>query len=171
MAIERLETESLVLRKPIPADWEPFRAFTMSERSQYIRDELPDLGKAWRMFATEFGHWDIHGFGMFTVTAKGDDTTLGMVGPWYPADWPETEIGWLMFEGAEGKGFAFEAAQAAISYAWQDLGWTEMVSYIDPANERSYRLAERLGAVRDPDAKRVDPDDLVYRHPKPENLS
>ena len=89
-----LETERLILRRPAPADWEPFRDFTMSERSQYIRDKMPDLGKTWRMFATESGHWDIHGFGMFTVTTKDDDTVLGMVGPWYPADWPETEIGW-----------------------------------------------------------------------------
>ena len=170
MAVERMETERLILRKPIPEDWELFRAFTMSERSQYIRDEMPDLGKAWRIFATEFGHWEIRGWGMFTVTLKGDDTALGMVGPWYPEDWPETEIGWLMFEGGEGKGFAFEAAQATITHAWRDLGWTEMVSYIDPENVRSYRLAERLGATLDPNAERVDPEDLVYRHPKPEGL-
>ncbi|MEM0977015.1 MAG: GNAT family N-acetyltransferase [Pseudomonadota bacterium] len=171
MAIERLETERLILRKPESQDWEPFRAFTMSERSQYIRKDLPDLGMAWRMFATEIGHWGIRGWGMFTVTLKGDDTALGMVGPWYPGDWPETEIGWSMFDGHEGKGYAFEAAQATIDHAWRELGWTEMVSYIDPKNVRSYRLAARLGAVLDPDAQRVGPEDLVYRHTKPEGLS
>lgn len=39
-----------------------------------------------------------------------------------------------------------------------------LVSYVDPANTRSCRLAERLGAVPDNHAKRQDPDGIVYRH-------
>ncbi len=39
-----------------------------------------------------------------------------------------------------------------------------LVSYVDPANDRSRRLAERLGGLLDPDAPRKDPADLVYRH-------
>ena len=87
---------------------------------------------------------------------------------WFPADWPETEIGWIMFEGGEGKGYAFEAAEAARTHVFETLGWDTAVSYIDPHNARSIALAERLGAVRDDSAERPHPDDLVYRHPKPE---
>ncbi|MCH2169093.1 MAG: GNAT family N-acetyltransferase, partial [Oceanicola sp.] len=39
-----------------------------------------------------------------------------------------------------------------------------LVSYVDPRNERSSRLAERLGATLDAEAPRPDPLDLVYRH-------
>ncbi|MEZ5884221.1 MAG: hypothetical protein R3D53_10315 [Paracoccaceae bacterium] len=39
-----------------------------------------------------------------------------------------------------------------------------LVSYVDPGNDRSRRLAERLGAARDEKAARQDPQDLVYRH-------
>ncbi len=50
---------------------------------------------------------------------------------------------------------------------WADSrGMTRLVSYIDPRNSRSIRLAERLGAKLDPKAAKVDPDDLVYRHPE-----
>ena len=44
------------------------------------------------------------------------------------------------------------------------------VSYIDPKNLDSIRLAERLGAVKDPDAETIDGNDAVYRHPSPERL-
>ena len=171
--IERLETPRLILRQPSPADWPAFRAFITSDRARFIGGPH-DLGRAWRTFASELGHWVFHDFGMWTVTRRGDDTALGLVGPWCPADWPETEIGWMLFTDAvEGTGIATEAARAAITHAWEVLGWDTVVSYIKPENTRSIRLAERLGAVRDPDAPQPPSAAIgqVYRHPTPESLS
>ena len=164
-----LTTERLILRRPNGGDWPRVRDFFMSDRAEHIGGPHT-LGKAWRNFAAEVGHWDILGFGMWAVTLKGDDTVLGLIGPWCPADWPETEIGWLIFDGSEGKGIAFEAARAAVDHAFSVLGWDTAVSYIDPANTRSRALAERLGATYDPNAPQPKPDEpcLVYRHPKPE---
>jgi RimJ/RimL family protein N-acetyltransferase len=164
-----LETERLILRQPQPKDWEGFRDFSMSDRAAGIGGPYT-LGYAWRMFAAELGHWDIRGYGMFAVTTKDDDTALGFVGPWYPADWPETEIAWMVWDKAEGKGIAFEAAQAALDYAFNTLGWDTAVSYIAPGIDRSVALAQRLGAAHDPDAPQPKPDAPchVYRHPKPE---
>ena len=68
---------------------------------------------------------------------------------------------------AEGKGYAFEAAQAARAHAFDVLGWETAVSYIDPGNARSIELAERLGAVRDPEAAPFHEGDLVFRHSAP----
>lgn len=170
---ETLETDRLILRRPAPQDWPPFRALFLSERSQFIRGDEATEGKAWRAFAAEFGHWDIRGYGMWTVTAKGDDTALGLIGPWHPIDWPDTEIGWMMFDGSEGKGYATEAAAAARLHAYDQLGWTRIVSYIADTNTRSKAVAERLGCVVDPDAVQPKPDTpcLVYVHPKREELS
>jgi RimJ/RimL family protein N-acetyltransferase len=63
-----------------------------------------------------------------------------------------------------------EAAACARDHAFGVLGWKTAVSYIAPANTRSIRLAERLGAVRDPQAPRFpgEAEVLVYRHPTPE---
>ena len=70
---------------------------------------------------------------------------------------------------AEGKGYAAEAARAALDYAFDTLGWDTCVSYIDANNARSIALAERMGATVDPTA--AQPDDetdlLVYRHARP----
>ena len=47
---------------------------------------------------------------------------------------------------AQGKGYGVEAATAAIDYAFDVLGWTEVIHCIDPDNVPSQRLAERLGS-------------------------
>src|SRR5262249_27176327 len=46
-----------------------------------------------------------------------------------------------------GRGYAFEAATAALGTAFATLGWPRAVSLIAPPNLRSIRLAERLGAT------------------------
>lgn len=166
---EMLHTARLVLRKPQGADWPMARDFFTSDRAAGVGGPHSE-GQAWRHFASEIGHWDILGFGMWAVTRRGDDRCLGLIGPWCPVDWPETEIGWLIFDPAvEGTGIATEAAQAAISHAWDVLSWDTIVHYIAPTNTRSIRLAEKLGARLDPDAPQPIPGkpSLVYRQPKP----
>ena len=167
---EMLHTRRLVLRRPTGDDWPAARDFFMSERARGVGGPF-DLGRAWRSFAAEIGHWDILGYGMWSVTLRGDDRAVGLIGPWCPADWPETEIGWLIFDpGIEGTGIATEAARAAIDHAWRALKWDTVVNYIAPGNTRSIRLAEKLGAAVDPDAPQPKPEEpcLVYRHPRPE---
>lgn len=165
-----LETSRLILRQPQPDDWDAAKDFFMSERSVGIGGPYSH-GQAWRAFAAEVGHWQIRGYGMWVVTQKGADAAIGMIGPWCPADWPEKEIGWMIWApGLEGTGIATEAARAAINHAWTVLKWDTIVSYIAPENARSIALAEKLGAVLDPDAPQPLPNkhSLVYRHPKPD---
>jgi RimJ/RimL family protein N-acetyltransferase len=163
---QNLKTDRLVLRRPTADDWPAFHDFMMSDRSAAFGLDH-DLGRIWRAFAAELGHWEIFGYGMWAVTRLGDDTALGLVGPWSPPDWPETEIGWMILsDTVEGSGIATEAAMAAVDHAFNVLGWDTVVSYIAPDNTRSIRLAEKLGAVLDTDAIGPKADTLVYRHPK-----
>lgn len=163
-----LTTERLTLRPLAPRDYAAMESFVLSDRSRFVRSEAR-VGVAWRAFAAMIGHWSIHGFGLFAITVTGDDTARGAVGPWFPADWPEREFGWTIWsEADEGKGYVAEAMRAVRAHAWDDLGWTTAVSYIDPANARSIATAERLGCTLDETAARPDPEDLVYRHPGPE---
>ena len=162
-----LGTERLTLRAPEAGDWEPWASFAASGRAQFIGGPI-DREKAWRALGHVIGHWVLRGFGSFVFTLRDSQAPLGMAGPWFPEGWPERELGWTVWQtGAEGRGYAFEAAQAARTHAFGALGWTTAVSYIDRANARSIALAERLGAVLDPDAAKKDAEDLVYRHPAP----
>lgn len=163
-----IETANLILRRPVAADWEAYRDFALSDRATTLGGPHT-VGRAWRIFASELGHWDIRGYGMFAVTRKGSDEALALIGPWVPEDWPETEVGWMVLsDAAQGTGLAYEAADATIDHAYHVLGWQTVVSYIAPENTRSIRLAERLGAVLDPNAPQPMPDKpcLVYRHPR-----
>ncbi|MEO0670229.1 MAG: GNAT family N-acetyltransferase [Pseudomonadota bacterium] len=164
-----LDTERLHLRAPQPQDAAAFIRFYATDRSRFTGGPKTERA-AWDFFCTELGHWVMHGFGMFTVTRHGDDTTLGIVGHWFPRTRPEREVGWVLFNPAdEGQGIAREAAQACIDHAWNRLCWDTIVSYIDPDNATSIALAKRLGATRDPNAPPLGADKpaLVYRHPKP----
>jgi len=163
-----IETDRLILRQPVPDDIPALTQFYISERSKHAGGHLPHA-RAWIAAVAMLGHWQVRGYGLWTVTLKGDDTALGMVGPYFPDGRLETEIGWVLFENAEGRGIAFEAAQATLHHARTVLGWTSIVSYIDTLNDRSIKLAERLGARLDPDAVQPNPDKpcLVFRHPEP----
>lgn len=164
-----LQTTRLILRPPVPGDWPAFHDFMMSDRATAFGSHR-NLAKTFRSFAAELGHWQIFGFGMWAVTLRGDDSCLALIGPWTPPDWPEPEVGWMVLDAAtEGTGIATEAARAAIAHAYDVLGWPTVVSYVGPDNARSIRLAEKLGAVLDADARQPIPDAplLVYRHPRP----
>ncbi len=164
-----LTTERLVLRAPTAADWPAFRAFMHSDRARFLRPPDLDDGKVWRAFGHVIGMWVLRGYGSFVLTRAGSDAAMGLVGPWHPFDWPEPEIGWTVWDAAaEGKGLVAEAAIAARAYAFDMLGWPTAVSYIDPDNARSIALANRLGAVLDPDAAHPGTEPcLVYRHLAP----
>lgn len=166
--IPTIITDRLILRAPNTQDFEPLAAFYASDRSVY--EDGPYTRKAaWREFCTSVAGWHFFGFGTFTVEERKTGAWVGEVGVNFPDDYPEHEIGWTLGADFEGKGYAFEAATAARDWAYSDAKLSGLVSYIDPANDRSIRLAEHLGAVLDPAAQCPQDDPcLVYRHPAPE---
>ncbi len=98
------------------------------------------------------------------IELRSTGACIGQVGINGGPLFPEKELGWLLYEGFEGAGYATEAATALRDWARETLGLDRLVSYIDPDNIASARVAERIGARLDPEAPRQDPDDLVYRH-------
>ena len=112
--------------------------------------------------------WELLGFGAWAIELRETGAYVGQVGLNLPADFPQRELGWLVWQEYEGKGYAIEAALRAREFAYQTLGWNTLVSYIDPDNARSIRLAERMGAAPDPHAPTPNSEPcLVYRHPSP----
>ncbi|WP_288937993.1 GNAT family N-acetyltransferase [uncultured Roseovarius sp.] len=167
--IPTLETRRLVLRGPEPGDYPNFKATFASYRSRFMGGPLNPY-ETWMLYAAEIGHWNIRGYGMWMIHDKATDETYGMAGGWFPAAWPEREIAWIIWPEKAGHGYALEATHAARRYFYDELGWDGAVSYIDPKNLDSIRLAERLGAAKDHDAATIDGNDAVYRHPSPEIL-
>jgi RimJ/RimL family protein N-acetyltransferase len=170
-----LQTERLTLRAPQAADFEGLAPFIMSDRARFVGGGADkDIGHAWRTLAILSGHWHLRGYGTFIAVSKASGQPIGSVGPWFPGDWPEQELGWTIWtEAAEGRGYAFEAVTAVRRHAYDALGWSTAVSYIDPENGRSQALARRLGCTLDTDAPRPERDNSieVWRHPAPEDFA
>lgn len=163
-----LATDRLTLRAPVQADFPAYATvFADAERARFLLGGPTDAERAWGFFAMGIAQWALSGFGVWTVEERATGAYCGDVGLLQPPHYPEVEIGWTLTAEAEGRGIAFEAATAARAWTWHHLAVSSLVSYIDPGNARSIRLAERLGARPDPDAPRQDPGDLVYRHARP----
>jgi RimJ/RimL family protein N-acetyltransferase len=164
LQIPTFATERLILRPFIMADFTLLAALYQTPRASYIGGMQP-AEKVWRDFASDCGIWHLMGFGSLSIEEKATGALVGQTGLNAPPEYPERELGWVLFEGFEGKGYAFEAVSALRSFAFDTLRWTTLVSYIDPDNIRSIRLAEKLGAVLDREAERPRGDNcLVYRH-------
>jgi RimJ/RimL family protein N-acetyltransferase len=168
-SIPTLETRRLVLRGPKPEDYPNFKATFTSYRSRFMGGPLNPY-ESWMLYAAEIGHWEIRGYGMWMIHDRETDRTLGMAGGWFPAKWPEREIAWIIWPEVAGSGIALEATHAARDHLYRHMGWDGAVSYIDPKNLDSIKLAERLGAKKDHAAPSIDGTDAVYRHPAPAEL-
>lgn len=142
----RIETPRLLLRPPVRDDFDRYAEMMGDpEAARYIGGVKPRAA-AWRGFLQMPGAWAVQGFAMFSVIDRADGRWLGQVGPWQPEGWPGTEVGWSLHRDAWGHGYAAEAAVAAIGWAFEHLGWQEVIHCIDPDNHRSERLAQRLGS-------------------------
>ena len=165
-----LTSERLTLRGPDARDIPAIFGFYDSERSGFVGGPK-DHDQAWRQLACEIGHWTLCGYGRWMIDVTATGKTVGMAGLWNPEGWPEPEIGWDLFEGQEGHGYATEAAASARAFAYDVLGWTTAISLVNPANTASARVAQRLGATRDGSFSHVRFGEVhVYRHPGPDSL-
>ncbi len=145
-----IETERLILRQ--------WRASDVTANTMMLGDPLsarfitadrkpvtePMAG--WRNAAIMAGHWVLHGFGMFVVEEKASGTFVGRVGPFYPPVWPGFEVGWGVATEFRGKGYAVEAARAAIDWSFATFELDRIIHCIDRENTASQAVARRLGA-------------------------
>ena len=153
----------LTLRPLHHGDFAAIAAMYQTDRAAFIGGKLPPV-RVWYGFASDVGSWVLQGFGGWAVDLA-DGTTVGQVALTHPVHYPEPELGWLLYDGFEGRGFATEAALAARDYAMGTLGWPTLVSYIDPENHPSQAVAARLGGLRDPTAATPNNDPTwVYRY-------
>lgn len=147
-AVPSLDTPRLRLREFTEADFNDYASLCAdAEGMRYVGDRGPlSREDAWRQFAMLIGHWALRGYGMWAVEELASGAFVGRVGLHYPEGWPEQELAWALTHTYWGRGYAFEAATAALRIAFDSLGWSRVISLIASPNLRSIRLAERLGA-------------------------
>ncbi len=145
--LPRLETERCILRAPCLNDAPAWLALMVPDAEGHLGGPHDDAD-AFTEFAATVGLWLLRGHGLWTVTDR-EGSVLGFVLIGFEPGDRAPELGWLFLPEARGRGLATEAAAAARAHALGPLALPELVSYIDPTNAPSRRLARRLGARRD----------------------
>lgn len=163
-----LRTERLRLRRWGPGDREPLARLNADP---VVMEHLP--GVLSRRQSDELvdrleEHFDRHGFGPWCVEVADESAVFGFVGlsvPSFEAPFtPCVEVSWRLAREHWGRGYATEAARAALAFGFEHLGLGEILSFTVPANLRSRRLMERLGMIRNP-ADDFDHPRLPPGHP------
>jgi RimJ/RimL family protein N-acetyltransferase len=86
-----------------------------------------------------------HGFGPYAVELKRGRVPIGICGLFKRDHLPDPDLGFAFLPAARGRGLAREAARAVLADSSTRLGLPRVLAIVDPANERSVALLERLG--------------------------
>ncbi len=177
-----LETERLVLRLPRLEDAEPALALTTDPVAmEHIGGVHPDAASDPEFVVRRWlERWQDNGCGPFSVVRREDGRWLGRTGllVWDARTWTvatfasagehaQPELGWALAREHWGSGYATEAAVAVREWAYRERDVERLVSLIAPANGRSQRLAERLGATPTETVTLFDGSPaVVWEHPR-----
>ncbi|MHA6721665.1 GNAT family N-acetyltransferase [Sphingomonas sp. RS2018] len=142
-----LFTPRLMLRPLSGDNLDAYAAFAADPDQMRFLGGPMSRAAAWRDLSLRAGAWLTRGFSMFSVIERDTGAWVGRIGPWQPEGWPGTEVGWGVASAFAGRGYAYEAACAAMDYAVDVLGWTHIIHTIAPDNLPSIRLAQRLGST------------------------
>ena len=158
-----LETERLLLRPWRPAE-DLHSLAALNADPAVMRFVAPNRPLTRAETADQLdrfvAHWERHGFGLWAVVPHdGDGRPIGFAGlaipSFLPQILPAVEVGWRLASAAWGRGYATEAARASVAFGFERLGLRSIVSVVEAGNERSMRVAEKLGMRPAPD--RVHP--------------
>ncbi len=100
-----------------------------------------------------------NGFGLYLVVLKETGESIGMCGLIRRAELEDVDIGYALLPRFWSKGYAVEAAQAVKEYANAVIGLKRIVGIVDPANQGSIRVLEKIG-LRYEKMVRLSADDI-----------
>jgi ribosomal-protein-alanine N-acetyltransferase len=167
-----LETPRLILRQWRDADLDAWAEMNADPRVMEFFPALYDRARAEKTAASMREEIERDGYGFWAVEIKASGAFAGMVGlneiTYDIPVHPKHEVGWRLAFDAWGHGYATEGARAALQFAFGKLGWPEVVAFTAAINERSQRVMQRLGMLRNPDDDfdhpRVEPGSPLRRH-------
>jgi RimJ/RimL family protein N-acetyltransferase len=90
-------------------------------------------------------HWGKHGFGIWAITDKERKALLGRCGLNLIAETSEVEVDFVLARDHWGKGYATEAAKAALAYGFEVLKLDRIIALAKPENTASRRVIEKIG--------------------------
>jgi ribosomal-protein-alanine N-acetyltransferase len=162
-----LETARLVLRRLTEDDVPAYAALVSDPKVMRFIGGCRTAREAAQSIAAFNARYEEDGFGVLGIECRADGRLIGRVGLWVwdGTNWTsghtrhrlgeraEVELGWALTRSAWGYGFATEAAAAMRDHAFLQLRLIRLISLIHPENDRSLRVAHRLGAMHEKDVE------------------
>ncbi|MBV9718948.1 MAG: GNAT family N-acetyltransferase [Candidatus Eremiobacteraeota bacterium] len=152
-AVVTIETPRLLLRDwtdPDVAAWAKMNADPRVTEF-FARRYTREISESMARYMREQLRRD--GFGWWVVEIRGGAPFAGVIAlqavPFEAPFTPANEIGWRFSAEHWGNGYATEAARAALDFAFDVLGWPEVIAFTAAQNLRSQRVMERLGMTHD----------------------
>jgi RimJ/RimL family protein N-acetyltransferase len=150
--IPRLETPRLILRANRFEDFEAMVAiWTDPAVRRHFHGDPLTREDMWSRFLRGFGMWAVMGYGAWAVEEKATGDYVGTVGTFEvkrgidPALEGMPEAGWTLTPRVHGRGYATEAARAALAWTDAALGYPCLFCIIAPENLASIRVAAKCG--------------------------
>jgi RimJ/RimL family protein N-acetyltransferase len=172
MIAQRLETERLILRMFSEDDFDDYARWCANlEVMRFLTGKALDRTEAWRHMSMLIGHWQLRGYGYFAAEEKTTAKLVGRIGFSNPAGWPGFEVGWTIAPEFQGRGFATEGGRRLLSYAFNEMDMSHVISLIHPDNTPSTRVAERLGEKVEGKTELLGFPLLIYGIDRPANAA
>jgi RimJ/RimL family protein N-acetyltransferase len=164
----QVETGQLLLRPPVAEDEAgylelfrkpevearlrppPLAPFTSSELTQMLSDDVD--------------HWQRSGFGPWALLETAGGAFVGRVGLRWTAvaGAAAVELAWTVDPDRQGRGFATEAAAAALELGRSEQ-IEEVVALVEAGNAASRRVAEKIGMGQEGEVEHAGLPHLVYK--------
>jgi 3-hydroxybutyryl-CoA dehydratase len=164
-AVILLESERLVIRPWSAADREDFAALARDpELMRYVHAGIPlSDAEIDEFLARQARQLAEHRVCMGAMVEKESGRIVGVAGIQPLGTTGDLEIGWWVARDRWGRGYATEAGRAAMRHVLETLARPRVVAIIDPGNDRSVRVTERLGMRYD---RRTTGKELGHRKPE-----
>jgi RimJ/RimL family protein N-acetyltransferase len=152
MAAAEIRTERLLLRSWRQGDREPFAALNADPKVMAFFPAPLSRAESDALMERIQAGIETRGWGFWALEVPGQHPFIGFVGLSVPEGLPcspYVEIGWRLARAHWGRGYASEAARAALRFGFERLGLPEIVAFTAEGNRRSRALMERIGMRRD----------------------
>ena len=170
--ITELDTERLRLRQWQAEDYPPFALINADPDVMAFYPACLTVAESDSLAQKIEALLKQKGWGFWAVELKNEGNFIGFVGlhePQYELPFkPCIEIGWRLAKNYWGRGYATEAAQAALKFAFEKLRLDEVVSFTSLNNRRSEAVMQRLHMVNT--GNNFEHPSIAVGHPLREHL-
>ena len=166
-----LETDRLILRDLQESDLSALIALNQDPEVMQYFPKPYSQAESLRLYQSIQDEVKAYGYSLWAVEEKTSQEFIGLVGLHHSdlrifAGKEAVEIGWRLRKEFWNRGYATEAAQACLDFAFQQAGLSEVYSFTSLLNQPSQKVMQKLGMefVKEFDNEKVPADNPLYRH-------